>query len=81
MPGEFHGQRNLAGYRPWGHTETELLSDSATTRVVTSLKIRDTGGLNSITNHQVLIHNYKMFCPPTKYKFFFKRPRNIHQDR
>ena len=19
LPGKFHGQRNLAGYRPWGH--------------------------------------------------------------
>ena len=22
-PGEFHGQRNLAGYSPWGHKEPE----------------------------------------------------------
>ena len=21
MPGEFHGQRNLVGYSPWGHKE------------------------------------------------------------
>ena len=21
LPGEFHGQRSLAGYSPWGHTE------------------------------------------------------------
>ena len=21
MPGEFHGQKNLAGYSPWGHKE------------------------------------------------------------
>ena len=24
MPGEFHGQRNLAGYSPWGRKETQL---------------------------------------------------------
>ena len=23
MPGEFHGQRNLAGYSPWGHKESD----------------------------------------------------------
>ena len=23
LPGEPHGQRNLAGYSPWGHTESE----------------------------------------------------------
>ena len=31
MPGEFHGQRNLAGYSPWGRKEsdtTELLSSA-----------------------------------------------------
>ena len=24
LPGEFHGQRTLAGYSPWGHKETRL---------------------------------------------------------
>ena len=24
LPGEFHEQRNLAGYSPWGHKETRL---------------------------------------------------------
>ena len=23
LPGEFHGQRSLAGYSPWGHTESD----------------------------------------------------------
>ena len=23
MPGEFHGQRSLAGYSPWGHKESD----------------------------------------------------------
>ena len=23
LPGEFHGQRNLAGYNPWGHKELD----------------------------------------------------------
>ena len=23
LPGEFHGQRNLAGYGPWGHKELD----------------------------------------------------------
>ena len=23
LPGEFHGQRSLVGYRPWGHTESD----------------------------------------------------------
>ena len=24
LPGRFHGQRNLVGYRPWGHKESDL---------------------------------------------------------
>ena len=23
LPGEFHGQRSLTGYSPWGHKESE----------------------------------------------------------
>ena len=24
LPGEFHGQRSLAGYSPWSHTESDM---------------------------------------------------------
>ena len=24
LPGEFHGQRSLAGYNPWGHKESDM---------------------------------------------------------
>ena len=24
LPGEFHGQRSLLGYGPWGHTELDM---------------------------------------------------------
>ena len=24
LPGEFHGQRSLTGYSPWGHTELDM---------------------------------------------------------
>ena len=24
LPGEFHGQRSLVGYSPWGHKELEM---------------------------------------------------------
>ena len=25
MPGEFHGQRSLAGYSPWGHKQSDRI--------------------------------------------------------
>ena len=24
LPGEFHGQKSLAGYSPWGHKESDM---------------------------------------------------------
>ena len=27
LPEEFHRQRNLAGYSPWGHKESDMLND------------------------------------------------------
>ena len=27
LPGEFHGQKSLVGYSPWGHKESDKLSD------------------------------------------------------
>ena len=24
LPGEFHGQRSLVGYSPWGHKESDI---------------------------------------------------------
>ena len=28
LPEEFHGQRSLAGYSPWGHTESDTTEHS-----------------------------------------------------
>ena len=30
LPGEFHGQRNLVGYRPWGHKEATTYEELIT---------------------------------------------------
>ena len=29
LPGEFHGQKSLAGYSPWGHTESDMTEATA----------------------------------------------------
>ena len=29
LPGEFHGQRSLAGYNPWGHKESDMTEHMA----------------------------------------------------
>ena len=25
LPGEYHGQRNLEGYSPWGHSQADVI--------------------------------------------------------
>ena len=45
IPGKFHGQRNLVGYSPWGHKESDTMSDFTFTffsaiRVVLSAYLR-----------------------------------------
>ena len=30
LPGKFHGQRNLAGYRPWGRKESDMTEQLGT---------------------------------------------------
>ena len=30
LPGKFHGQRNLVGYRPWGHKELDMTEHTRT---------------------------------------------------
>ena len=52
LPGEFHGQRSLAGYSPWGHKEsdtTEQLSACARghTHTHTHIYIRERGSLHN----------------------------------
>ena len=33
LPGEFHGQRSLAGYSPWGHEESDTIEHKAVMKV------------------------------------------------
>ena len=43
LPGEFHGQRSLAGYSPWGHKEldmTEQLTLSLFSFLVNQISMR-----------------------------------------
>ena len=30
LPGEFHGQRSLTGYSPWGHKEADMTEHTPT---------------------------------------------------
>ena len=50
LPGEFHGQRSLAGYSPWGHKEsdkTKRLTHALSAKVTESIQ-KGNGSLNKV---------------------------------
>ena len=56
LPGEFHGQRNLAGYSPWGHKESDT-TDQTHTKVQSLFKIVEDQNFISFTN----IYHFLLF--------------------
>ena len=46
LPGEFHGQRSLVGYSPWGRKESDT-TGVTNTREMSKLNITCDPGLNS----------------------------------
>ena len=34
LPGKLHGQRSLVGYRPWGHSQTQLSTPKSNNKEV-----------------------------------------------
>ena len=54
LPGIFQGQRNLAGYSPWGPKELDLIEHTYT--------------LNTLFNHShSFIHSFKKYLLGTSY--------------
>ena len=39
LPGEFHGQRSLAGYGPWGHKELDMTEATWQAHSVNSIHV------------------------------------------
>ena len=35
LPGEFHGQRSMAGYSPWGHKELDTTEQLTLSQITT----------------------------------------------
>ena len=40
LPGKFHGQRGLVGYRPWGHKESDMTEPLSTHKMMGLLNCR-----------------------------------------
>ena len=41
LPGESHGQRNLAGYDPWGRKESDMTEATEQARIIPERQPRD----------------------------------------
>ena len=46
LPGEFHGQRSLAGYSPWGHKESDMTEQLTRKEIICALKIKEIRKIN-----------------------------------
>ena len=68
LPGEFHGQRGLAGYSPWGHRESDM-----TERISLSLVHSNAW----ITTHALLLEICSYIKSLRVYLGFFTRPISV----
>ena len=77
LPGEFHGQRSMAGYSPWGRKELDM-TEQLTVSSLSTFSQRDVGHswgqeiphFGKIFYHDIYIIDYfleKIFCVNTKY--------------
>ena len=53
LPGEFHGQRNLVGYSPWGRKELDTTKQLTLSDLITDILIQNLD--NSHLNSQMII--------------------------
>ena len=60
-PEEFHGQKNLAGYRPWGHKEKQLRNFDFLIRQVGQEELELGGFLSLRTHHDLLQHTMSAY--------------------
>ena len=50
LPGEFHGQRSLAGYSPWGHKESDMTEQPTLSLSLSFLGYRAESGFCGLEN-------------------------------
>ena len=69
LPGESHGQRNLAGYSPWGHKELDMTEQPSTHKYINNFLCYTMGLcclsiLSIYANCKFLIHSSPSFSLP-----------------
>ena len=64
LPGEFHGQRSLAGYSPWGCKELDITEQLTHTHIieVTGIQYSDSQFLKVMFHLQLLQHTGHIPC-------------------
>ena len=65
LPGEFHGQRSLAVYNPWGHKRRRLLSDCHTLNITRELLFQEVSLIQSPADNffHLLLWDFRLIPP------------------
>ena len=65
MPGEFHEQRSLLAYSPWGHKESDMTKGVSLSLSICHQSPAQGGGLRSHVKHGVLANEFSGFRDST----------------
>ena len=63
LPGEFHGQRSLAGYSPWGRRESDMTEQTGTQDCLFVLRRESFRGRTFQIQHLMTRNRYNNPCP------------------
>ena len=84
LPGEFHGQRSLAGYSSWGHKELDTTEQLTLSLYIFSHPYMTTGKRIAVTIHTfhgIWSHNFMANRKGEKWKqcqtLFFWAPKSL----
>ena len=72
LPGNFHGQRSLVGFSPWGHKESDTTEHSPSHTV----KLM---GIKTRTEEHELISSFKDVCKSFERLYVLQKPTLLTQ--
>ena len=82
LPGEFHGQRRLAGYSPCGHRETDATDRLSLIQYLELIRLETGHLLGLMNNYQIILKTNrisKMFCDLYSTNNYFPIILNSHE--
>ena len=78
LPGEFHGQRSLTGYRPWGHKESDKTEQLTHTHHHTGNPAEGQANIKDEINTEMVINRGSWAAVFPKVRFLEYRQQQNH---